>query len=383
MKGVLDVYATASRLWNDHMVNSPNVVKHTWDELNRMKSLQGAQDGSVNFYRADGLRARRVTGIGIGFNVDDQGAVSGYYDTYSLDRPTWRYYHDGQAPFEDDVTYNPGSGTRKDVTRYALGARGGDMVETVLAMGGSGERTVRSYPLYDGHGNTVAQVARAEDDAPGGSFVAVPGAPAFELGARRKYDAWGQVRWSEGTPLDQGHCGNLQHRRDAESGLVYMRARYYEPWTGRFLSEDPAMDGANWYVYCHNDPVNKVDATGRAAQWILLALHALAGAVGTRLGFMVGEFFWTSGIAAELVPEAQGSALEVYNGVMSKILADGLAAVVAIGVGAAYSSSSVGASFGVGFLAGFLTSFYLGMIAMVLVEMGFESEGLDPRVYQR
>jgi RHS repeat-associated protein len=234
----------------------------TWDDLNRMKSVQGTQDGSVNFYRADGLRARRVTGIGIGFNVDDQGAVSGYYDTYSLDRPTWRYYHDGQAPFEDDKTHDPGEGKRKDVTRYALGARGGDMAETVLSMGMAGERTVRSYPLYDGHGNTVGQVARAEEGAPDASFAPVPGAPAFKLGARRKYDAWGQLRWSEGAPAEQGYCGNLQHRRDAESGLVYMRARYYEPWTGRLVSEDPARDGHNWFVYCGNDPVNKVDPTG-------------------------------------------------------------------------------------------------------------------------
>ena len=244
------------------MVNSQNVVKHTWDDLNRMKSVQGVADGSVNSYRADGLRTRRVTGIGIGFNVDDQGAVSGYYDTYSLNRPTWRYYHDGQAAFEDDKTHNPGEGTRKDVTRYALGARGGDMLETVLSMGLAGEQTVRSYPLYDGHGNMFGQVARAEDEAPSRSFVSVLGAPQFELGARRKYDAWGQVRWSEGQPADQGYCATLGHRRDAESGLVYMRARYYEPSTGRFISEDPAMDGANWYVYCANDPVNKVDPDG-------------------------------------------------------------------------------------------------------------------------
>jgi RHS repeat-associated protein len=258
-------------------------AKNTWDDLNRMKSVQGTQDGSVNLYRADGLRARRVTGVSIGFDVDDQGAVSGYYDQFALDRPTWRYYHDGQAPFEDDVTYNPGSGTRKDVTRYALGARGGDMAETVLAMGSSGERTVRSYPLYDGHGNTVGQVARTEDGAPDASFAPVPGAPAFELGTRRKYDAWGQVRWSEGSPLDQGHCGSLQHRRDAESGLFYMRARYYEPWTGRFLSEDPAMDGANWYVYCANDPLNKVDPSGKSAELI----QFLTGVVFFLVGAMV------------------------------------------------------------------------------------------------
>ncbi|MCW5939368.1 MAG: RHS repeat-associated core domain-containing protein [Fimbriimonadaceae bacterium] len=223
-----------------------------------------------------------MTGIGIGFNVDDQGAVSGYYDTYSLNRPTWRYYHDGQAPIEDDKTHDPGTGTRKDVTRYALGARGGDMVETVLSMGLAGEQTVRSYPLYDGHGSMVGQVARAEDEAPGGSFVSVLGAPQFELGARRKYDAWGQVRWTEGQPADQGYCASLQHRRDAESGLVYMRARYYEPWTGRFISEDPAMDGANWYVYCANDPVNETDSTGLSRDSVTAAMrqafmHAMAG----------------------------------------------------------------------------------------------------------
>jgi RHS repeat-associated protein len=158
------------------------------------------------------------------------------------------------------------------------------MAETVLAMGSSGERTVRSYPLYDGHGNTVGQVARAEDGSPDASFAPVPGAPAFELGARRKYDAWGQVRWSEGSPLDQGYCGSLQHRRDAESGLVYMRARYYEPWTGRFLSEDPAMDGANWYAYCANDPVNYNDPSGKVVE------QAVVGILKFLLGlFISGE----------------------------------------------------------------------------------------------
>lgn len=31
---------------------------------------------------------------------------------------------------------------------------------------------------------------------------------------------------------------------------------------GRFVSEDPAFDGSNWYVYCGNDPVNMIDPTG-------------------------------------------------------------------------------------------------------------------------
>jgi uncharacterized protein RhaS with RHS repeats len=50
---------------------------------------------------------------------------------------------------------------------------------------------------------------------------------------------------------------------DDESGLVYMRARYYEPGTGRFVGEDPAMDGWNWYVYCGSKPTDNIDPSGR------------------------------------------------------------------------------------------------------------------------
>lgn len=44
--------------------------------------------------------------------------------------------------------------------------------------------------------------------------------------------------------------------------MVYLRARYYSPDTGRFISEDPIRSGMNWYAYCHNDPINFVDPTG-------------------------------------------------------------------------------------------------------------------------
>ena len=49
---------------------------------------------------------------------------------------------------------------------------------------------------------------------------------------------------------------------DVESRYTYLQARYYDPDMGRFISEDSAMDGENWYVYCGNDPVNMVDPTG-------------------------------------------------------------------------------------------------------------------------
>jgi hypothetical protein len=65
-----------------------------------------------------------------------------------------------------------------------------------------------------------------------------------------------------------------------------MRARYYEPWTGRFISEDPAMDGQNWFAYCSNDPVNRHDPSGNSdyinsslsyITSIGVLLHALLG----------------------------------------------------------------------------------------------------------
>lgn|GEM_PF-1278260 len=53
--------------------------------------------------------------------------------------------------------------------------------------------------------------------------------------------------------------------RDPMTGLVYMRDRWYDPHTGNFLSPDPERysDSANLYSYCHGDPVNCTDATGR------------------------------------------------------------------------------------------------------------------------
>jgi RHS repeat-associated protein len=49
------------------------------------------------------------------------------------------------------------------------------------------------------------------------------------------------------------------------NGLYYMRARYYDPTVGRFISEDPigfAGGDVNLYAYVQNDPVNRRDPYG-------------------------------------------------------------------------------------------------------------------------
>ena len=68
--------------------------------------------------------------------------------------------------------------------------------------------------------------------------------------------------WQTEVTADQNpfrYCGEYT---DPETGLIYLRNRYYDPTVGRFISEDPAKDGMNWYVYCGNNPVNCVDLNG-------------------------------------------------------------------------------------------------------------------------
>ena len=49
---------------------------------------------------------------------------------------------------------------------------------------------------------------------------------------------------------------------DPDADMYYFNARWYNPETGRFASEDPARDGINWYAYVGNNPLKYTDPTG-------------------------------------------------------------------------------------------------------------------------
>jgi RHS repeat-associated protein len=66
------------------------------------------------------------------------------------------------------------------------------------------------------------------------------------------------------------HHGSVQ---DPGTKLQLKGARWYSPDLGRFVSEDPIEDGANWYAFAGNDPVNFADPSGLSQ-----AGHPLAGA---------------------------------------------------------------------------------------------------------
>jgi RHS repeat-associated protein len=53
---------------------------------------------------------------------------------------------------------------------------------------------------------------------------------------------------------------------DADAGLYYFNARWYDPELGRFTTEDPIKDGGNWYAYVGNRPLVATDPTGLAGR---------------------------------------------------------------------------------------------------------------------
>lgn len=79
------------------------------------------------------------------------------------------------------------------------------------------------------------------------------------------YSPYGALSISGSTTNSYDYTG----RESDGLGLHYYRARYYNPETGRFLSEDPSgfRGGINEYVYAHGDPIDREDPSGRYDWW--------------------------------------------------------------------------------------------------------------------
>jgi RHS repeat-associated protein len=77
------------------------------------------------------------------------------------------------------------------------------------------------------------------------------------------YDAYGNLTGSTVTGTVTNPFGFAGQYTDAESGLIYLRARYYDPATGQFLSVDPlvAITGSP-YGYASDNPLNEADPLG-------------------------------------------------------------------------------------------------------------------------
>jgi RHS repeat-associated protein len=102
------------------------------------------------------------------------------------------------------------------------------------------------------HGDSTRSV-RALTDATGAA------------GTFAEYDVFGRETGAAG---DVGTFRFQGEQRDPETGLYYLRARYYDPDTGRFLSRDSLLvEPANPstyhpYVFANNDPATFSDPSG-------------------------------------------------------------------------------------------------------------------------
>jgi RHS repeat-associated protein len=87
-----------------------------------------------------------------------------------------------------------------------------------------------------------------------------------EVVAHAVYDVWGSPLTETYTDTNFSGTESLlsyaTYSWDETLGLWYAQARMYDAELGRFVSEDPAWDGANWYVYAGGNPGNYVDPWG-------------------------------------------------------------------------------------------------------------------------
>jgi len=98
-----------------------------------------------------------------------------------------------------------------------------------------------------------------------------------------EYDAFGNSFTKQGTTPNVYLYRAEQY--DSDLGLYYLRARYYDPITGRFLSRDPengnrlSPASLRKYLYAGGDPVNSFDPSGRASILETGSLDAVIGSV--------------------------------------------------------------------------------------------------------
>ena len=124
--------------------------------------------------------------------------------------------------------------------------RGNDLVYA-----DKGENTEKTYYVTDMHGNVVQLLDESGN-----------------VTKTYEYDSFGnEVKPEKKDENPYRYCGEYY---DKETEEVYLRARYYEPGVGRFITRDTYTGESDeplslhLYTYCANDGVNYVDCDGNA-----------------------------------------------------------------------------------------------------------------------
>jgi RHS repeat-associated protein len=144
-------------------------------------------------------------------------------------------------------------------------------IRSVTAMGAAGSLVLPSIAMAGGAPAAAPPTYYWEiSDQLGTGMVLLD-----ETGERLRHQTFspfGRVEQETGPGLRTFYAG---HRRDEESGMFYMQARWYDPDSGRFSSVDPLIRSAavpqsvNPYSYAENNPVNGYDPTGLLFEWFI------------------------------------------------------------------------------------------------------------------
>ena len=109
---------------------------------------------------------------------------------------------------------------------------------------------------------------------------------------RIEYSAYGLTTYRTGTNNTPFLFNGRYGVQTDPNGLLYMRARYYNPYLCRFLSADPSgfAGGLNHYAYANGNPVSYLDPFGLGAigensssSWIMNGLTGTASDLGNGL----------------------------------------------------------------------------------------------------
>jgi len=190
--------------------NGSGTTSYAWDFENRLSSVTLPGGGVVSFqYDPLGRRIRKVSPAGSTIYVYDGDNLTEELDTSG--NPTERY------------TYGPG------VDEPLVGQRQPKIL----------------YYEADGLGSVTSLTD-----------------PTGAVAATYTYDSFGFLTNSTGSATNWFRYTARQF--DSDTALYYYRARYYDPTTGRFLSEDPIgfNGGGNFYAYVQNRPLNYGDPSG-------------------------------------------------------------------------------------------------------------------------
>jgi RHS repeat-associated protein len=161
-------------------------------------------------------------------------------------------------------------------------------VEEVLTQPGTTNQAQRTIYQYGPHGPISQQTTGSPEadfllDAHG-SVRALADANGHILAAA-DYDAYSIPLATAGTIATTSGLGYNGEYYDADLGLIYLRARYYDPSTGRFLNRDPYQgafedpQSLHAYHFTGNDPVNGIDPSGNFFLPELLASISLRASI--------------------------------------------------------------------------------------------------------